>query len=573
MIILLLGRLGQIQLFQAESFTEKNINLIKNSVAQRAQEIVIDDGRGQIIDRNGDPLTYSEKAVLVLFPFLKNIEWDAQKVANILNIPVTSLYRAVESETKPFAYGKKDPYLLTEKQLQKINELHIPGVIGIKRKEVEKDIPGAQLMGIVAENKEMFLNRYPRHRGNANQKIGISGLQHTFDEFLLGEEESKLIYHVDGIGNQLFGLNVKYTGENNQFYPLNIKSTIDKELQQKVEKILDKHQLEKGGVVLLDVEKSEILVMASRPQINKDDPYKDNGIQNLMMKQHIPGSIFKTVVAAAVIEHHLVDDKKLFNCDENIYGKPDQRKLGKLNFEASFAQSCNRTFGDLAKHLKQIDKNILDDYAEKLALIGLSGWRGNVYHYSNFKQLSEEKGRIFLHEENRKDDNYTAQTGIGQHEVRVTPLAATNMMATIARGGKKYMVNAVSEIEYKNGTTMTTFPKKRLEGEIISNYTVKKLQYMLKEVVQNNDGTGSYLKNLPYDVAGKTGTAETGKFTNNQQHYNKWFTGYFPTESPKYALTVVSLDVLEEEGSVLPLFSDIVHLLSTYDEQANNSTS
>ena len=71
-------------------------------------------------------------------------------------------------------------------------------------------------------------------------------------------------------------------------------------------------------------------------------------------------------------------------------------------------------------------------------------------------------GRVFLSEEARKDRNFVGLTGIGQHEVRATPLAVANMMATIARGGKKEMVRMASAIEYKNGTSLLTFKEKSL---------------------------------------------------------------------------------------------------------------
>lgn len=91
MIIALMARLVQIQLLETESYSKHHINLLKDSVAQRTQEIVIDDGRGQFLDRFGMPLTYSEKNVLILFPFLKNTQWNEDTVANILNIPVTPI--------------------------------------------------------------------------------------------------------------------------------------------------------------------------------------------------------------------------------------------------------------------------------------------------------------------------------------------------------------------------------------------------------------------------------------------------------------------------------------------------
>ena len=203
---------------------------------------------------------------------------------------------------------------------------------------------------------------------------------------------------------------------------------------------------------------------------------------------------------------------------------------------------------------------MLEEYAKKLSLIGTTGWKGDIYHYRDFKQIpDEDSGRVFLSEEAKKDQNFVGLTGIGQHEVRATPLAVANMMATIARGGKKEMVKIASEIEYKNGTSLLTFKEKPLDGETISSSTAKKLQNMLREVVINEDGTGKWFQSLPYEVAGKSGTGETGKYLGAQQLHNKWFAGYFPYNRPKYALVVVNLDVPSDEGGVNLLFADMVN--------------
>ena len=87
----------------------------------------------------------------------------------------------------------------------------------------------------------------------------------------------------------------------------------------------------------------------------------------------------------------------------------------------------------------------------------------------------------------------SALTGIGQNEVRVTPIAVANMMAVIARGGKKEMVRVSSEIEYKNGTNLIGFKEKELR-ESISPYTASKLQKLLREVVINHEGTGRWFQ-------------------------------------------------------------------------------
>jgi penicillin-binding protein 4B len=567
-LLILTGRLIQIQLVQTETFSKHNVNLLEESVKQRTQELVIDNGRGNFLDRNGDLLTHKKVSVLVLFPFLKNMEWDIEAVSTISGISAYSLKNTLEDANKPFAYGEPQPKELTPSQMEKINKLEIPGVFAIEKKFERTEILAEQLIGLTGENAEELKKRYANKELSEKTLIGVSGLEESFDEFLLPEGKSKLVYHVDGDGAPLFGINVKYVDPANPFYPVNVRTTIDKSLQQKSEELVDQHAIKKGGLVLLDIESNSVLASVSRPAINKSDPYSGSGITNRMLKQEIMGSIFKTVVAAAAIDNSLDDPTRLFNCSKKINGEPELKyNYGMLSFSDSFARSCNRTFGELAKELQKIDKNMLEDYAEKLSLTGTVGWQGEVYHTDNFKQLvDEDKGRVFLTEEAKKDQNYAAMSGIGQHEVRATPLAIANMMATIARGGKKEMVRTASKIEYKNGTTMVTFDNKALSGDTISPYTTMKLQKLLREVVVNPNGTGKWFQDLPYEVAGKSGTAETGKYENEKQLHNKWFAGYFPYQNPKYALVAVNLDVLDTEGGVNLLFADMVKMLYEYDK-------
>jgi cell division protein FtsI/penicillin-binding protein 2 len=541
---------------------------LEESVQQRTQELVIDNGRGNFLDRNGDLLTHKKVPVLVLFPFLKNMTWDVETVSTISGISEESLNKALKDAKKPFAYGEPQPVELTSSQMERINKLEIPGVFAIEKKFERTDIPAEQLIGLTGENAKELKKRYPNKELSEKTLIGVSGLEESFDEFLLPEGKSKLVYHVDGDGAPLFGINVKYVDPANPFYPVNVRTTIDKSMQQKSEELVDKHGINKGGLVLLDIESNSVLASVSRPVINPNDPYNGSGITNRMLKQEIMGSIFKTVVAAAAIDQSLDDPTRLFNCSIKINGEPEVKyNYGMLSFTDSFARSCNRTFGELARELQKKDKELLEDYASKLSLTGTVGWKGEVYHTNNFKQLvDEDKGRVFLTEEAKKDPNFAAMSGIGQHEVRATPIAVANMMATIARGGKKEMVRTASKIEYKNGTTMVNFDKQELSGDIISPYTAMKLQKLLREVVVNPNGTGKWFKDLPYEVAGKSGTAETGKYQGDKQLHNKWFAGYFPYQNPKYALVAVNLDVLDTEGGVNLLFAEMVKMLHEHDK-------
>ncbi|MET3321206.1 UNVERIFIED_ORG: cell division protein FtsI/penicillin-binding protein 2 [Peribacillus simplex] len=563
LMLMLIGRLAYIQLVSTESFSKHDVNLIEASVNQRSQILKIDDGRGKFYDRNGEPLAHEEIPTLVLFPFLNKMTWPIDEIASIIGRPESELKRAIAESDEPFVFGGDKPIELTASQSKAINEMKIPGVFAVKEKLYHDQTPAAQLIGTTNISDAEKKKRYPDMELAAETKIGNTGLQRTFDEFLLSAGESKLVFHVDATGGPMFGVDVKYVEPANPLYPVKVVTTIDKEIQEKAEKLVDERGIKKGGLVLIDIEKSEIVAMVSRPALDIKDPNGEGAI-NMMLTQKTPGSVFKTVTAAAAIDYEAASPTRTFNCNLTIDGKTDkQRDLGMLNFENSFAQSCNRTFAELSQEIAVKDPDYLDKYAKMLGLIGESGWQGDVYHTAVTQLYHEQKGKVWHDDDLKKDPKMIAKTAIGQQDVQTTPLSIANMMATIARGGKKEQVKAVSKVEFNNSTTVVSFPNQSMDGNSLSPYTTMKLQHLLRKVVTEEKGTGASLRDLPVEVAGKSGTAQTNI---EKGELNKWFAGYFPYKNPKYALVTVSFETKENSTSMTPLFSDIVKLMYSKDQ-------
>ncbi len=566
MLVGLIYRLADIQLLHTESFSSNKINLIEESVRQRTQVMVLDQGRGRFVDRNNEALTHDYFPSLILFPFLKHMDWPVEELASILGVPPSKVRNTIEEIKEPVVFGSPKPLSLTEKQMEKINELKIPGVFAVYRQSKIEELVAEHLIGIIRQDKDQVIERYAEKveegKLSVHTPIGIIGLQKVFDEFLLPEGESKLLYHVDNQGGPLFGIDVKYTAPANPYYPISIQTTLDKTAQETSEQIITKTGLKKGGLVLLDIETNEILSMVSMPRLNHSNPYSsDGGGHNYMLETQIPGSVFKTVVAAAAIENNMIDPNRQFDCDLDLYGETDElHQFGLLNFEESFSQSCNYTFATLANELLEEKPDSIELFAEKLGLLQPVGWKGNVFHFQDLDQLPLNRaGQIWADPTDKSVDKAISQTAIGQKEVKVTPLAVANMMATIARGGEKMQVKAVSKILYKNGSTLFSFDDQKLEGDPLAPYTVMKLQQLLHRVVTDEKGTGRKLQALETEVAGKSGTAETGrKNAKGQALVNKWFTGYFPAKKPKYALVVVELDVPGSEFVTNDVFYQMV---------------
>lgn len=553
--LVFIARLVYIQLIGTESFSAHKVNLIKASIQQRSESFILDNGRGRLLGRDGNPLRKTDRPTLILFPFLKRTSWPTAKIAAIIGCDSSQLKKAVRNAKTPFAFSNE----LTKAQMEAIRRLQIPGVYA---EPVRADLDGPfaeHILGVVAENPQLVRNRYPGKikagTVTTHTKIGISGLEEAFDPFLLSRGPSKLVYDT-GVNGAPLGLKARYAGSANPFYPLNVRTTLDKEMQQIVQNAVDSAGLVKGGAVLLDARNSNLLAMVSRPLFNANHPFA-RGAKNYMTLPQAPGSVFKIVTAAAAIEKNTIDADRLYNCDETLYGKPGaRRQLGKLDFTQSFAQSCNHTFGETANELIQNDPNYLETYAKKLGLLGPVGWHGSVYHLDALSQFPNEwAGKVWKDDSYKNNTKSVAQTAIGQLNVRVSPLAVANAMATIARGGKKLQVRAATQVEYQNGIKLVSFSGKSLGGGTITPYTAMRMQELLGKVVTLPEGTGQSLSNLPYPVAGKSGTAETG--TGKDNH---WFAGYFPANNPQYALVVVDLDS-SGELKTYRIFKQIVERL------------
>ncbi|MFC0296167.1 peptidoglycan D,D-transpeptidase FtsI family protein [Geobacillus jurassicus] len=571
-LLLLVGRLAQIQLIDAESFA--NHNLIAESVDQRTQELMIDDGRGSFVDRNGAPLTKRYVPSLVLFPFLSTMKWPIEQVARIAGVSEEEIRRQLERANGPFVLEKDgEPLALSALQMKEINDLRIPGVFAVNKQYPLETVYAPHLLGFTRPDRELIKKRYPKRTLPPKAEVGIQGLEKAFDEFLLADGETKLLYHVDAQGRPLFGLDVKYSDPGNPFYPVTVQTTLDRGVQQEMERIVDRYGLKKGGLVLLDIETNSVLAMVSRPNMDPRDPYKNRGAENQMVLPQVPGSIFKTVIAAAALDEGLASFETTFDCSRKIDGKTrdEEHDYGMLDLADSFAVSCNNAFATLGKQLIKHDPDAFEMYAEKLGLYPTAGWEGAVYHEERFRQFPEERNGTIWHDpRDKRVPLAVAQTAIGQKDVRVSPLGVANMMATIARGGEALKVRAVDKVLYKNGTMLFSFPPEPASDmESIAPQTAEELQQLLRGVVTKEDGTGRRFRTLPYSVAGKSGTAETGKTDGGAEWINKWFAGYFPADRPKYALAVVELDCPSGRAVANDVFAAAVEALYAYDRTKN----
>ncbi len=130
------------------------------------------------------------------------------------------------------------------------------------------------------------------------------------------------------------------------------------------------------------------------------------------------------------------------------------------------------------------------------------------------------------------DAPQVALTGIGQYDVRVTPLQVAMISAAIANDGvvmTPYLIDTVRDSDLD--VIEETAPREL--SRAVSTQTAEELSAMMVAVVNEGSGTAAALPDI--QVAGKTGTAEFG--SSGAAH--AWFTGFAPSQDPTIAVAVI----------------------------------
>jgi len=563
-LVALIGKLGYIQVIANHDY--QGVNLVSKSIDQRSRSVILDSGRGNIVDRYGKSFTGTEQLSLLILPRTENIfQKEKEKIIQLSNILNVS-DRVVEN----IFINAKHPQLLSinstviainEMQKQQITDLNISGVFFTNSKSrYSENMIARHVLGFIGEDIEITRSKYGELFDEMNiaaiDLIGKSGLEYTYELDLTIEGAKEITYYIyQDRYKQLhpyYGLGVKLQQSNNIYRPNTVQTTLDYNLQKYVELLFDQYKVKKGSIVIMDTANGDILAMVSRPNYEpyniKMESYEYT--KNRAVTASFPGSIFKTVIAIAALEEGLVNLYDRYSCGGSMTFNNNQvlkcwTNHGEVSFVDAFAKSCNITFANLAI---QLGRDNIIKYSNALGLGEVVGY------YDEFVKLPqvymEEAGSVFLVEGN--NDQLLANTGIGQQDVRITPLQVANMFSIIANYGKQYSPRLVTGIKSKNGHIIRKYITKA-EDTSISRHTYYQVQKLLEQVVAN--GTAEEIYSEGILAAGKTGTAEIGK----TGRVNRWFAGYYPAKYPQFsvAIAIENVESYEHIETPINIFKDI----------------
>ncbi|WP_342773032.1 peptidoglycan D,D-transpeptidase FtsI family protein [Paenibacillus zeisoli] len=521
------------------------------AVRQRRLGIELDPGRGQFTDREGRMLTGKVIWTPILFPVSpKPDKHKISQLAVLLQTTPAELAKKWADIKQPMPWQDREgiePFKLSPSKIQALSGLKIRGIEALPLvKRYMTGVSGSQWLGYVSEQPDTLkgLNaayNFSAHPLPLNLKVGGAGLEKTFDSFLRGGESTEAYVAVDGYKRPIEQIGARITGPDSPYYPLQIRTTINKDIQKSVEQLTEQSKLKEGAVVVLDVQNGDIVAMVSRPFYNPEHIDLIGGQwSNRAVRASVPGSIFKTVIAAAALEMKAADPQEQFIC-KGDYGKYHlscwkQGGHGPITFEQGYVNSCNTVFAALGERLSAIQ---IEETAHRMGIGRSIGWQEKKFlGASDIKQIDqEEAGKVFDTKGAIPDSGVRAQTAIGQRDVLMTPLQAANLVVTLLHDGTVLAPRLVREIRYANGSLLATLqPHSAVSPEgKISARTARTLLGWMREVV--TEGTGRKLRDHIWELAGKSGTAQVVR--NGQKLNDQWFIGYGPVGRPRYAAAVL----------------------------------
>lgn len=529
LVLLLIVRLFYLQVLNGE-------RLALMALEGRIQEIVLEVSRGDILDRNGVPLTNTlQQYSLLIFPDqVKNIGEVSELVESYTGVKAASVGRKIILEKRPFKLIAN----INADTAQQIDLANLPGLVAVSERLRYGTSMAAHVIGYInkADNK------------------GVSGIECVYDEILRGSDPEYIAAMVDASQQVIPGLGYKKLRLENYSGLSNVVLTIDSGMQTVAESVFDANHISKGAAVIIKSHTGEILAMVSRPNFDANTltRYFDDEASPLLNRAitaYQPGSVFKLVVAGAALDLGKTSPNEVFNDQGYIDVNElrfkgwdyEQGARGRITFTEAMAYSSNPVFIELAL---RVGADQIVSYAHKLGFgqkfgLGLPDEsEGNVPSPDNMYA-----GEI-------------ANIAIGQGSLEATPLQFAAMVATIVNDGVKVEPYLVAKYMRGDGQTIKKYSAKR-GTRVMSVKTAQQLQEMMKAVTNYGTGKAAYVSG--FGSAGKTGSAETGRKDHNGNSVSHaWFVGYAPINNPEYVMVVFVEEGMSGGEVAAPIFREIM---------------
>lgn len=578
LIVLLLLRLGYLQIYQHQKFT----TLAQNN---RLNFSTLPPVRGLIYDRNGEVLTRNIRVF--------NLEILPDKVQDLDKLlgELGSLIDLTDVHIKQFRKLLKqrpsfEPQILKanlneeEAAIVAVNQHRYPGTelqAGLQRHYPKGELT-AHIVGYVGRISTANLEKIDNQVYRGMEYIGKTGIESYYESILLGKSG------IEQVETNAHGRVVRRQQQIAPDTGKTIHLGLDIKLQQKSVEALAGFE---GSVVAIEPKSGEVLAFASVPGYDPNlfvNGISETNYESLRTSErtpllnraiygrYAPGSTIKGFMSLIGLENGIDSNKSVF-CPgwyrlpgfKHRYRCWKKSGHGFMDGYNAIVQSCDVYFYTLARKLG-IDKIYegmtrfgfgkptgIDMHGEPSGLMPSKEWKLNA------------RGQVWYPGE-------TIISGIGQGYMLVTPLQLANSMALLANRGKKITPRFLSAIEHpqtqvKQDITPEITGLERLRDDRFYEEIINSM----RDVVHGKRGTARGInRGIQYKMAGKTGTAQVKSIAQNEEYNientekkfrdHSLFVGFAPLDDPKIAIAVV----VEHAGSGSQTAAPIARKLIDY---------
>lgn len=537
---------------------------------QKYDSRVIPFKRGDITDRNGVVLATSEKVYKVILDCKvvntkeEYVEPTIKALVDVLGLDEKTIREKLEDETT-----KSSQYQILQSNVSINQKKAFEDYTDVSSDEAKETLTKEEIAersnvkGVWFE--EDYRRVYPLN-STASHLVGFTYTGNTADWGIEGYYSSTL----NGVNGRQFGYyNSDDDVEQTIIDPVNgnsVQSTIDLNIQQVVEKYIDKFMTgmangprgEQGaanvGVVVANPKNGEILAMATDNPYDLNNPrdltpyYSDEEIQKMKDKDDRtmlealygiwqnycvsdafePGSTVKPLTIGAALDADVVQPTDTFVCD-------GYQKFGDTMIRCSIYPRAHgtETLSDLIKH------SCNDGLMQIGALLGPEEFLKyqKIFNFGSTTgiDLPGEATGILHSEENLSSGSTelaSASFGQGYTCTMIQEIAA---ICSAINGGYYYQPHVVSKIINEDGDVIKDIQPVVTKQTVSSDVSALIRQYM--GAVMESDGTGATAKVDGYSMGGKTGTAQ--KYPREDKKYLVSFIGFAPLDDPQVVVYVV----------------------------------
>ena len=560
-------------IFNIYSLQIINSNDSIQRIDQQTYDIVyLSPPRGEIFDSNNIKLATSSLEPHLFINLRKINEENLNQYKQYIKY---NFQEITNNELDSIFSSKETLYLLRNisnldyKERQALIELDAFEIFDYPIRQYKYKNIASHVIGYIGRPTQEEFNLYPETIKNGI--VGKSGIEKYYEEKISGTA-GKIVFK----GNEIVSYEPPIRGED-VYLSLDINTQIvaTESLLEGInlanENFDSENLIQKGSVVVIDIQTGQIVSMVSLPdfnpnkfvegistfdfnQLNRIDAFNNFAIQG----QYPPGSVFKVVAYWLAENEGLFPEginsrKNTMKCEgrlsfsfidgsQQVYNDWKEDGHGNVDLSSAIQQSCNVYFWDIALRIWRTyegnpNESILQEYAKNLGFGELTGI-DLPYEKSGIvpdRQLFED-WRITNPELVRPEGwlgGDLMNLIVGQGAITTTPLQVANAYKTLLTG---YFSNPYLNKGQKDNQN---FRDLNIDEDFI--------QFLFEDLnlVTNKNGTAYFafetLGQKANDIGGKTGTAQNPGNKND----TSWFVGVDSVSDPNY----IVVTVVDEGGS------------------------